>query len=173
MENPYASPIANPYGNSQALSTDAVSPGIIAQLAGTKPWVRFMSVLLWIAGGFMLLYIVGILIFAAVMAGTGKSELQGVAGFIGIGAVIYGFFTFMVIYPAIKLWKYGTKIGNAVASLSQSDVVEALAEQRRYWKFQGILVIAGFCLCLIAVIFMAVMSAQMVEVFKQLENMPK
>lgn len=173
MENPYASPIANPYGNSQALSTDAVSPGIIAQLAGTKPWVRFMSVLLWIAGGFMLLYIVVALVGAAFLAGSGKSELQGLAGFVGIGAVFYGFFTFMIIYPAIKLWKYGTKISNAVASLSQSDVVEALAEQRRYWKFQGILVITGFCLSIVAVIFMAVKSAQMVEVFKQLESMPK
>lgn len=53
--NPYSTPAANLYGAATGGGADAVSPGTIAQLAGTKPWVRFISVMMWIGVVFMIL----------------------------------------------------------------------------------------------------------------------
>lgn len=119
-------------------SSCKISKGIINQLAGTKPWVRFISVLVWVCTAFMLLSGVGMglmTVFAKTMLPTSSSQL------IGAMAALYIVFAFLYIYPATKLWKYANRIKSLKESHSEIDLEAALNEQRRFWKFIGILCI--------------------------------
>lgn len=147
--NPYSTPTANVYGTS---SGDAVSPSTIAQLAGTKPWVRFMSVLMLIAVIFMILGAAGMVIIrAAGMNNMGGGTVPEAGILVGM-AIYYGVLAFVMIYPTIKLWKFASSIGRLNVSLSVADLDTALAEQRRYWKFMGIMMILFISLSIVGVI---------------------
>lgn len=152
--NPYSTPSANLYGSSSGGGADAVSPGTIAQLAGTKPWVRFISVMLWIGIGFMMLGALGI--GAVMVSGLAKKSTTGPFGGMEmvVIAVMYGVFAFLYIYPAIKLWAYANRIGSLSASHSIADLDAALTEQRRFWKFIAILMIIMICLYIVFIIGM-------------------
>jgi hypothetical protein len=149
--NPYSSPSANLYGAASGAGADAVSPGTIAQLAGTKPWVRFMSVLLWIGVAFMLLAGAGMGVVSVMGAGKATTGPFGGKELIFF-AIIYGVMAFVYIFPAIKLWKYANRIGSLGASHSVADLDAALNEQRSFWKFIGVMTIIMLSLYLVAVI---------------------
>lgn len=167
LPNPYSSPVANLFGSATSSVAEAVSPSTIAQLAGTKPWVRFMSVIFWLAGLFLVL----LCSFYALLAASGTlnnpefTSNPAIAGnpmlsknpavFTGIlvGTSVYlGVFAFLTIYPALKLWKYANCIARLMASRSIADLDAALTEQRRYWKFHGIMTLIGICMVLIGII---------------------
>jgi len=150
--NPYSTPAANLYGSTSGDAEGTVSPSTIAQLAGTKPWVRFMSVLMWILSGVMVLltcFMVFISTTGAFKSGANSAFNAGVM--VG-SAVYYGVISFVIIYPALKLWKYANCIAKLMATRSVADLDAALTEQRRYWKFHGILTIIGFCFAIIGLI---------------------
>ena len=134
--NPYAAPTANtqPSGGG-----GVVPPDIINELTGTKPWVRFISVLMWIGCGVFLLVIVFNLFFGAAIAKAGGAQ-AGAAYMIGT-TIGYSLMAVLVIYPTLKLSKYATNIGRLADSRSFADMAAALKEQRRFWKFYGILMI--------------------------------
>ncbi len=151
--NPYSTPTSNPYGAVSTIGEDAVSPGTIAQLAGTKPWVRFLSVLMWIGTVFMILASVG-LIIAGVMgigAGSNNNGLAAMGGFVAMG-VFYGVMTLLILYPTLKMSKYATCIGRLLESRSVADLESALTEQRRFWKFYGILMVIYLCFIVVAIV---------------------
>jgi hypothetical protein len=152
--NPYSSPAANLYGSSTSGAADAVAASTIAALAGTKPWVRFMSVLMWIGVVFMLL---GALALGAIsMIGVAKQASSPANPFGGaqflVLAVIYGVMAFVYIYPAIKLWKYANRIGSLNSTRSVADLDAALNEQRGFWKFIGVMTILLISLYFVAII---------------------
>jgi hypothetical protein len=144
--NPYATPTANPYGTSASLSADAVSPGTIAALAGTKPWVRFISVMMWI--GVVLMVLVGVLmttVLGGVMATTQPNNPFGKNFGLLIG-LIYIAMSFLYIYPALKLGNFASKIKDLMNSRSVADLDAALHQQRQFWKFLGVMMIVLFSL---------------------------
>lgn len=167
LSNPYSSPVANLFGSATNSVAEAVSPSTIAQLAGTKPWVRFMSVIFWLGGLFLVL---GSCLYALLaVSGTFSSpeftSNPAIAGnpmfsknpafFTGMliaTSVYLGVFAFLTIYPALKLWKYANSIAKLMASRSIADLDAALTEQRRYWKFHGIMTLIGICMVLIGII---------------------
>ncbi len=138
--NPYSSPSANLFGSSSQTMAEAVPAEAITQLQGTKPWVRFMSVLMWIGLAFMLLAAGGMAILA--MMGGEATKAAGLNAPMMAGlAVGYGLFAFLYIYPAVKMWQYASSISRLMASRSAEDLVKALGHQRAFWKFVGILMI--------------------------------
>jgi len=150
--NPYSTPSANLYGAASGAGGDAVSPSTIAQLTGTKPWVRFLSVLTWIGAIIMVLAALFMLVAGSSgVAQMGENSAYG-AGVMAGMALYYGVMAFVIIYPAMKMWKYANSIGRLAASHSVADLDAALAEQRRYWKFSGILVIIFMCLAVVGLI---------------------
>ncbi|MFO1481992.1 MAG: DUF5362 family protein [Verrucomicrobiaceae bacterium] len=155
--NPYATPAANIYG-AGSTGGDAVSPGTIAALTATKPWVRFISVMMWIGVAFMLLAAVGMGIAFAFGASQAKSGPFGGAEMIVI-AVVYGVMSFFYIYPALKLWGFANRIGSLAASHAVADLDAALHEQRRFWKFLGVLMIVMMCLYIVFIIGMVAFGA--------------
>ncbi|MDZ4289170.1 MAG: DUF5362 family protein [Prosthecobacter sp.] len=159
--NPYSSPSANLFGSTGSTLSEAVSQGTISQLQGTKPWVRFMAVLLFL-GGIMM---VGLGLIMGVATGMGGMALpQGQAGnpfggasMVVIG-VVYSLMGLLYLYPAVKLWKYGTKIGDLIKSRSVADLEAALNEQRIVWKFWGVMTIIIFVLAFAGAIVGAIVG---------------
>lgn len=143
-DSPYRPPSADLTPSGGAVPGD-VTLRTVQELAGTKPWVQLIAILGFIGIGFMLLGAVGMFIGGAI---TGLTDTGGVV----VGPVMFAFAGLYVIlalvylYPTVKLWGYGSAIGRLKASQDRSQLVEALARQRQFWKFAGILMIIGFVL---------------------------
>jgi len=186
LSNPYSSPAANLYGSASSGAVEMVSPSTITQLAGTKPWVRFMSVIFWI-GGLLLLGMSCMYALGAVSGVFSRPEFannpelannpmfaNGGKVFTGImiGTAVYlGVFAFLTIYPAMKLWKYANCIGRLMSTRSISDLDTALTEQRRYWKFHGIMTIVAICMVLIG--FVAFFALIVTALQSGMHQLPK
>jgi len=160
--NPYATPSANPYGSNPLSMEGSVATETIAPLAGTKGWVQFMSILLWIGVGFMILGGIGMLMAGTVLSSTlakaqPNNPFGGQAFMMSMG-VMYLLMALFYVYPAIKLWSYGSAIGRLKSSLSVADLNAALHEQRRFWKFTGIVVVIMMCLYLLVIVGMGVFA---------------
>jgi len=153
LANPYASPAANLYGSASGGGADAVSPSTIAQLAGTKPWVRFMSVLMWIVISLVILGVIGF----GIMMTLGASKAIGTPELIIIAA--YGVMIFFYIYPAVKMWKFANRVKSLMATRSLADLDAALTEMRKLWKFTGIITIVILCIYLVFIIGLVAMGA--------------
>jgi Family of unknown function (DUF5362) len=160
--NPYSSPAANLFGSTSATSAESVSAGVINQLKRTKPWVRFIGVMMWIAIGFMMLASVLMILGGSAMgAAMEKANPAMPAGFMaGIGA-LYVLIAFLYIYPTIKIWKYGTSIGKLTQSGSNADLENALDQQRAFWKFVGIMMIIMIVVYIVAFVVMIVAGFSM------------
>lgn len=154
--NPYSSPQANLFSGSTAGSADMVTQGAMLQLKKTKPWVRFISVLMFIGAGFMLLAAVAIGVAggAGVLQQSGSPFGDKLAGgaFGMVIAALYGFFAVLYIYPALKLWKYADRIRDLCNSMQTIDLEKALNEQRAFWKFIGVMIITMFILYFVIII---------------------
>lgn len=135
--NPYSAPSSNVMSASGG-SSGAVPPDVIAELKGTKPWVRLISVMMWIGCVVMILFVVSTLLFGASVAGKMGGGAAGAGYLIGM-AIGYTMGIILIIYPTLKLSKYASNIARLVESQSFADLTAALAEQRRFWKFYGIL----------------------------------
>ena len=127
----------------------APSP-VAAQLQRTQPWVRFLSIMGFIAAGFMVLF--GLVIGAA-GAATGNYQTLGLMVMYPIMGVVY-------VFPSIFLLRYADRIKAFVASGEEQDLAGALDAQRSFWKFAGILTIVSI---VVALVFTAI--AVMVGVF--------
>ena len=152
ITDPYSSP--TPYVQPPSFSASAaISSGVLAQLAGTKGWVRFMAVLMFVGAGFMLLVGLVMLVAGGAIAANAKAGAIPAGMMTGV-AILYALLSLIYIYPALKLWKYATYIGALLISGSMMDLESALNQQRSFWKFLGIMVIALFALYFLAVIAM-------------------
>lgn len=141
--NPYSSPQSNLFGGTSASGGDGVTQGVILQLQKTRPWVRFIAVLMFIISALMLL--AGVLMGAFGATGGFKPAGGGSAAFnagFGVGmAALYAFIAVLYMYPALKLWKYADRIRDLVNSRQGIDLEKALNEQRAFWKFVGVMII--------------------------------
>ncbi len=157
--NPYSSPAANLFGSTSGTSVESVSAGVINQLKRTKPWVRFMGVLLWIGVIFMSLAAAAMLLGGATMGNVMAQANPGMpTGFMTGIAVLYIFLAVLYMFPAIKIWKYGTSIGKLVKSGSNADLEEALNQQRGFWKFVGIMAIIMIVVYIVVMVGVAVFT---------------
>jgi hypothetical protein len=142
--NPYSAPVANLYGSTSGGTADVISPSTIAILSATKPWVRFLSVLMWIGVVLMLLFSAGMGVVSAMGVAKSPSTPFGGPQFL-IFAVVYGVMAFIYIFPALKLWKYANRIKELSATRALATLDAALNEQRSFWKYAGIMMIILIC----------------------------
>ena len=150
--NPYAAsaPVANPTYSQSGF----VSEAVVAPLRRTAGWVRFISVLFWIGGIFT--------VFGAAVAllGSGQSLAagqSGLAGVNGIGLVVYAGLGLAYLYPALKLWQYGSRCSSLSINPTESLLVDALEKQQSFWRFVGFIILASFALGILMVLGMAAM----------------
>ena len=153
MNNPYLAPAEtpahdpsySPYGTGAAgpgaggMGDRAeVSDSAIEALRQTRPWVMFLSVMSFIGSAFMLFG--GIIVMVAgafIPSGAGGGAAMSTAA---LGA-FYIPFAFLYIYPALKMWSFGSAISRLVASRASVDLEAALRQQKSFWKFAGIVTI--------------------------------
>ncbi len=132
------------------------SSAVIDQLARTKGWTLFFSVLLWIGAAFLVL--AAIVMF--VVGALGGASMAGQGGMPGLGAPIMGFvlgvlylaFALAYIYPALKLGNFSRRVSELMESPSENGLILALNEQRAFWKYIGILAIVFITLYVLIVV---------------------
>lgn len=149
QSDPYATPSTNVQPPSYA-GNAAISSGVLQQLAGTKPWVRLVSVMMFIGAALLLVLALVMGMMGGVIASAAKNP--GFSGGMGVGiAIVYGVMALFYIYPAIKLWKYASCIEILLNSAASFDLEMALSQQRSFWKFVGVITLV--ILALYALIF--------------------
>lgn len=116
----------------------------------------------------MLLVGVAYIVMGAI--GSSNSAFAQVSGFGGgvmmVAGVFYIIFGVVYLFPSIKLWKYGSSIRQLQLTQNVDDLEAAIAQQRGFWKFTGImaiLIIALFILMIIGVIVFGIAAASQVN----------
>ena len=118
----------------------SLSPQAIAFLTETRKWVNFLSILGFIAIGFMVLS--GLFfgtIMGAMMGSTGMGAMGGSAFF----GVIYIFIALIYFFPVMYLYKFGTKLKTALANRDSKSLEQSFENLKSHYKFVGILAIIG------------------------------
>ena len=122
----------------------------LEMLRQTKPWVLFIGILCYIAGGLM---VVGGLIAGVIMGASGGRNA-------GVGAGMSFFYVLMgILYigPAVFLTKYAGSIGRLMATRHSQMLESALEAQKSFWKFVGIM--AAVIIAIYLVVLFVVMLA--------------
>ena len=122
---------------------------IARSLEKTRPWVRLMSVLAFIAVGLMAL--VGLFGGIASVATADPTMI--------ILLIVYPLCALLYLFPAIYLWRYADRINDFVRDRSTGSLQSALDAQRSFWKFAGIMVIISFVLGIIMAVVMGMFAA--------------
>jgi hypothetical protein len=148
MDNPYAT--SAPSYDTPVYSPGIVDPRAVQALQNTKPWVRLCSVIGFISTGFILLAALVMLLGGAFMP-TQKQAFP-FAGFQFVLGLLYAAMGVLYLFPSIKLWKYGSSIVRLMVSGSNADLIEALEQQRSFWKFVGIMILVMIVLYVVAII---------------------
>ena len=128
-----------------------VADTTVALLSQTRPWVRFLSIMAFIGSGFLLLGGVAMMGLSAVIPSMGF--LQGAA----IG-VMYVLMAALYIYPALLLNRYAGAIGALVVTRSAASLDAALDQQKRFWRFVGIMTIGMACVYALALVGLVIFA---------------
>lgn len=120
-------------------------PEIENSLAGTRPWLRFMAVLIFISVGFTI-------IGGLVAAFTGEP-----AAF--FFTLFYLAFGIAYLYLGRFLWNQAVAIDQFLRSKRSSDLALAMENQRKFWKMAGILTIIGIVLAVLYLVVIVVFLA--------------
>ena len=151
--NPYTTPVVAAERTELFAGSGLVPGAAIEKLAATKPWVRLVSVLTFIGSGFTLLMSAVMFMMGTVgsLAASGRSG-AAIPPALGIGmSIAYVVVAIVQLYPGVKLWKYAGAIARLMQSQSEVDLVDALNQQRGFWKFVGIIIVTFIALYIVAI----------------------
>lgn len=133
-----------------------LTPGMIESVKGIGPWTRFMSVLGFISVAFLIIgaaVMLGISLFAGNLGGA----MPG--GMMIAMSILYVIIAILYVFPCLYLW--GT--AGAVVRMKKGDIPggmeTALANQKSFWKFIGIVTIVFLVMYPIFFILMVVFGA--------------
>lgn len=123
----------------------------LEMLRKTRPWVRFISIMMFIGSGLILS--IGVVIFALAAAGRGG---------IGWEQVIVGIFyvpmAILQMVPAIYLSQYASRITRVLTTREPADLEAALRAQKSFWKYIGIVTMVMVFLYCVAVAVMVMIG---------------
>ncbi len=130
-QNPYRSPSAREPGRPTVSESQGhiATPRAIEMLTQTRPWVRFLSVLGFIATA--LLAAAGLLGGMLGLTGAGGGTLADLV----FGCLLLGLLHF---FPSLFLWRYADRINSLQITEAAADMELALAAQRSFWRVVGI-----------------------------------
>ncbi len=148
MNTDYLNPYGVPATHAQPENSGVVPQSVSKELTATRPWVRLISVVMWIGCAMLLLFMALCVYFIATETKTNAEQVDLPVRMIAL-SFGYGFVAIILIYPALKLSKYASKITRLSESGTFTDLSAALAEQRLFWKFSGILTILYVTLTLL------------------------
>ena len=124
----------NPFHSPSVLETstkpvgDTNLDGVVEVLRGTRPWVRLISVLLFVGatlGG----------LGGAFALAAGPSDLS-----LGVfGGLIYLVVSLIYFVPALFLWTYANRISSFEIERTETSLRSALQPQKWFWTFVGVI----------------------------------
>lgn len=129
-ENPFHSPSV--LETTPKPTADSSLDGAVEVLMGTRPWVRFISVLMFL--GALLLALSGL---GAMLASRGNLGLSYLA--IAVNFLI----SLMYIVPAIFLWVFANRISLFEFERTGASLTSALRPQRWFWTYLGVVAIVA------------------------------
>ena len=126
--------------------------GAAEMLRQTRPWVRLVSIMMFVGAAFMVLA-GGFMMLGGAAAGMG-TELGPMAGApVAIMGVIYIAMALLYIVPATYLWQYAGRSQEFDLQRSASALTSALQAQKSFWKFCGICIVIYLVLIVAALGF--------------------
>jgi hypothetical protein len=128
----------------------AITSAMTEYLKQTKPWVRFISILLFIGIGLLVLGGLVIMISAGAMSSGGSSPFGAVPAAL-IGS-IYAVLGLLYFFPALFLFRYADGIKKALTVDLVGGMEDALRNQKSFWRFLGILMLIILIVEVIAVV---------------------
>jgi hypothetical protein len=168
---PEPQPVASMPDAQPAVSTPEVPPVVLTPdaqhyLSQTGPWVRFLSIMMFIGAAFMILSGAGMVLIG--LAGLDSSMGSMGSGSLPNGAVILLGPVYIVmavlfyLLPGIFLFRYASAIKLLKSTPSSPALEDALRNQKSFWRYLGILAIIMLCIFVLAVMaiifFAAIMS---------------
>ncbi|HKK01118.1 MAG TPA: hypothetical protein VJ955_03035, partial [Desulfuromonadales bacterium] len=130
---------------SSAIETpsEGAGPADVARaLSGTRPWVKLVSILMFIGAAFGL---VASVVTLAVGSRRGLPGTSATAGFQILVCLLY-------FIPASFLFRYSKAIGIYLHEEKPSDLAAALERQRAFWKFVGVLSLVTIVLAVVGIL---------------------
>ena len=118
-----------------------VSATILDTLKQTRPWVRFISILLFICSA------LGVLAFVVILLSGMLGGLSSVADTPTMLMFMFQMLSLLLyLIPAYYLFKYSAAIGTLLKGGGEAELEAALGYQKSFWRFSGILTL--ICLVL-------------------------
>jgi len=137
-DNPIHSPqIAGQDQKVRGGSAEPKMERIASLLRQTKPWVRIISVVMFISCAFMI--VGGILIVISSVGEFGGFTQRGFGGVAPAVGGIYVVIALLYIVPATFLWNYADGIKVFLDVRTTVALATALEKQKSFWKFVGIM----------------------------------
>ena len=121
-----------------------LSPRATDLLRQTKPWARFIAIIMFIGAGFMLIGGLGFMV-----AMSNVSSRNGPPAALGLVYLAMGA---LYITPALFLNRFASGIANLLMRNRMSDLEETLSAQKSFWKFMGIMTLVVLCLYAIGIV---------------------
>lgn len=128
------------------ITTESAQPRILeldyvqGLLTTTSRWSKFLGIIGFIACGFV---VIGALSLFAL--GNNLSNMEGMpySTFMsgGILGSIYLLAGLLYFFPSLYLYQYAEKLQNAVRSQDENQLVLALAKNKAFFRFVGIMVV--------------------------------
>jgi hypothetical protein len=134
---------SNPYAPPQSSVADvgpsggAITESMLDAMRGTKGWVLFIGVLLFVGAAFMVLASIAMIAGGAFMGaamGAPQGATVALSGIYVVSAVIY-------IFLGLYLTRYSSAIGRLLTGGQAADLEDALQQQRKFWKLSGVLAV--------------------------------
>jgi hypothetical protein len=149
----------SPYHNqSDPLANIPVTPLMVDHLRATRPWVLLISIVMFIAAGFMVLG-------GLAMMFMPTSPAMGGFGFGPLLGLIYFVMSALYIAPAYLLLKYASHIKDLVNGGGDVAMENALGSQKSFWRYSGIvtLIVIGLYVLFFVFAILGAMSMTMMR----------
>lgn len=158
MTDAYTPPQSDLTGHNPKVG--AITEEMVNALRGTKGWVLLIGILIFIGAAFMVLAGIGMIAGGAAIGGAAPGMPSGM--FAGMG-IAYLLIALLYIFPALYLIKYSSAIGRLVSGGQEADMEAALHQQRKFWKFVGVLALIGTVLSVVGIVAAIALPAMMMR----------
>ncbi|MDR1618689.1 MAG: hypothetical protein LBS06_06535 [Treponema sp.] len=149
INNPWQSPETQVAAGDT--SRGVITEGMLRYLKEASPWLRFVGIISFIAGGLLCLSGIGLIVTGT---GYGMSALRAFGALGGLGGLVYLASGVVVFFPAKFMYSFGSRIRQYAGSGAAVDLEQALKNNKSLWKFSGIL-----CIIYLALIPLAIVGA--------------
>ena len=109
-------------------------------------WSKFIAIMGFIGIGFMVLGAITIIPMSALVPTYSPSPIP----YSALG-ILYLVMAAIIFFPTLYLLRFSQQTKRALELSNALELEEGFRNMKRYWKFQGIMLIVGMAFCIIAI----------------------